>query len=256
MSDFFDHLHYTKYRLEEENFEQSMRRIADALCQGDLRKRFFEILMERRFLPAGRIQSSIGAGRETTAINCFLSGTINDHLTGPGSIMDRSNEAAKTMKMGGGIGYDFSTLRPRGAAIESLGSMSSGPVSFMGIFNAVGLAISSAGHRRGAQMGVLRVDHPDIEEFIEAKQNEHALRGFNISVGVTDDFMKALENDDDFDLLWDYVPVRTVRARELWDKIMESTYDFAEPGVLFLDTANRMNNLYYCETYAATNRMF
>ena len=252
---FSDHLHATKYREKNESFEQSMERIAGALCGGDdHRKRFTEILLDRRFLPAGRVQSSIGSQKETTAFNCFVSGKIEDHLVGKGSIMDRATEAARTMKMGGGIGFDFSSLRPGGAPIEKLDSMSSGPISFMGIFNAIGLAISSAGHRRGAMMAVLRVDHPDIEPFIAAKQNEHALTGFNVSVNITDDFVKALDNDTDFDLLWDYEPTKKpVNARNLWDRIMRSTYDYAEPGVLFMDQANRMNNLYYCETMAATN---
>ena len=185
--------------------------------------------------------------------NCYVSGRIEDHLIGEDAIMGRSVEAAQTMKMGGGIGYDFSTLRPKGAEIESLKSASSGPVSFMEIYNAIGLAISSAGHRRGAQMGVMRVDHPDIVEFVRSKQNTHRLNGFNISVGITDEFMDAVEKDEPFDLLWDHVPWQTIEARELWDMIMESTYDYAEPGVIFLDTINRMNNLYYCETITATN---
>ena len=256
--EFFDHLHQVKYREENESFEAAMIRLStqlspDGTVSSEVGRRLFEILIEQRFLPAGRVQSNIGTDKETTAINCFLSGVIDDHLVGPNSIMDRAEEAAKTMKMGGGIGYDFSTLRPKGAEIETLKSASSGPVSFMEIYNAIGLAISSAGHRRGAQMGVMRVDHPDIVEFVRSKQNTHRLNGFNISVGITDEFMNAVEKDEPFDLLWDHVPWQTIEARELWDMIMESTYDYAEPGVIFLDTINRMNNLYYCETITATN---
>ena len=251
---FSDHLHSVKYRGRGESFEQAMERIAQVLCEdNDHRKRLMDILMDRRFLPAGRVQSGAGSEKEVTCFNCYVAGTIEDHLVGKGSIMDRATEAARTMKMGGGIGFDFSSLRPKGALIEKLDSMSSGPISFMGIFNAIGLAISSAGHRRGAMMAVLRVDHPDIEAFIEAKQNEHALTGFNVSVNITDDFVKALEADTDFDLLWNYEPQESVNARDLWNRIMRSTYDYAEPGVLFMDQANRMNNLYYCETMSATN---
>jgi len=155
--------------------------------------------------------------------------------------------------MGGGIGYDFSTLRPRGALIKSLESRSSGPMSFMGIFDAVCKTIASAGHRRGAQMGVLRVDHPDIEEFISAKNNSTELTQFNISVGVTDAFMKAVKNDTDFDLVFEGQVYKTVRAKALWDQILRCTWDWAEPGILFIDRINQKNNLWYCETIAATN---
>ena len=170
------------------------------------------------------------------------------------SIMERASEAAETMRRGGGIGYDFSKLRPRGGEIKSLQSSASGPVSFMGIFDAVCQTISSSGHRRGAQMGVLRVDHPDIEEFITAKRNSDKLTGFNISVGVTDKFMQALyQEDDSFELVFEGKVYKTVSARELWDLIMESTWDWAEPGVLFIDRIAEMNNLYYCEEIHATN---
>lgn len=186
--------------------------------------------------------------------NCYVSGSIADSYTdGPGSIMTRAHEAAATMRMGGGIGYDFSTLRPRGSLIRKLQSQSTGPINFMGIFNEICLCTSSSGHRRGAQMGVLRVDHPDIEEFILAKQNAHALLGFNVSVAVTDEFMEAALNNKSFDLKFNGEVHRTVDAAELWERIMRSTWDFAEPGVLFLDRVNEMNNLYYCETISATN---
>lgn len=186
--------------------------------------------------------------------NCFVSGTIEDSFVdGAGSIMGRAHQAAATMRMGGGIGYDFSTLRPRGFRVAKIDSQSSGPVSFMPIFDAVCLATASYGHRRGAQMGVLRVDHPDIEEFLTAKQNNTALKGFNVSIAVTDTFMEAALAGKEFDLMWDGKPYKTIEAAPLWEKIMRATYDWAEPGVLFIDTINRMNNLWYAETLAATN---
>jgi ribonucleoside-diphosphate reductase alpha chain len=167
--------------------------------------------------------------------------------------MEAARRAAETMRLGGGIGYDFSTLRPRGALIRSLDSKSSGPLSFMGIFDAVCRTISSAGHRRGAQMGVLRVDHPDIEEFVHSKNNTTDLLNFNISVGVTDKFMKAVKKGLDFDLVFEGQVYKTIDARALWDKILRSTWDWAEPGILFIDKMNKKNNLRYCETIAATN---
>jgi len=240
-----------KYRLPGESFYEARTRIADALKDNDAHFRAFrEILLDQRFIPGGRIQAAMGAPRIVTPYNCFVSRTIDDSMDG---IMLAATEAARTMRMGGGIGYDFSTLRPRGELIKTLDSRSSGPVSFMSIFDAICGTISSAGHRRGAQMGVLRVDHPDIEEFVKAKQNTHRLTNFNISVGITDEFMRAVEADDVFDLRWNGKTYKTVSARRLWDEIMRSTYDWAEPGVLFLDTINRMNNLWYCEQIAATN---
>ena len=164
-----------------------------------------------------------------------------------------ATNAAKTMRKGGGIGYDFSTLRPRGDNIVSLNSRSSGPVSFMQIFDSVCKTVSSAGNRRGAQMGVLRVDHPDIEEFIEAKSNLTNLTQFNISVGITDEFMEAVVSDGDFELKFSGRVFRRVNARYLWDKIMRATWDWAEPGILFLDRINKANNLWYCEHISATN---
>lgn len=182
--------------------------------------------------------------------NCFVQDTIPDSM---GGIMSAAADAAQTMRLGGGVGYDFSTLRPRGDRIKSLDSRSSGPVSFMGIFDSVCKTIASAGHRRGAQMAVMRVDHPDIFEFITAKHNNNNLTQFNVSVGITDEFMKAVENDEDFSLQWGGRVYSVVRAKELWETILRSTWDWAEPGVLFLDTINKKNNLWYCETIAATN---
>lgn len=241
-----------KYRQSEESFDDKIKRIARALSDGDdHRLDLEEILGEMRFLPAGRVQSAIGADRLTTAYNCFVSGTLPDSMDG---IMARAGEAAETMRRGGGIGYDFSTLRPRGDLIKSLDSKSSGPVSFMGIFDAVCQTIASSGHRRGAQMGVLRVDHPDIYTFVRAKRNSDSLTGFNVSVAVTDEFMKCLKKDDDsFDLVYEGKVYETISAKELWNEIMESTWDWAEPGVLFIDRIQEMNNLYYCEDIAATN---
>jgi ribonucleoside-diphosphate reductase alpha chain len=203
-----------------------------------------------KFLPAGRVQSDIGSPRRTTAFNCFVSQTIEDSMLG---IMDSATRAALTMRRGGGIGYDFSTIRPRGDNIVSLDSKSSGPVSFMQIYDSVCKTVSSAGNRRGAQMGVLRVDHPDIEEFVEAKANTDNLTQFNISVGVTDEFMEAVQKDGEFELVFDDRVYDRVSARYLWDKIMRLTWDWAEPGILFIDRINEANNLYYCETISATN---
>lgn len=250
-----DHLHAEKYRGRGETFREACTRVASALSDtSEHFESFREILLEQRFLPGGRIQATIGSTRGTTPYNCFVSGTIEDSFThGSGSIMARATEAANTMRLGGGIGYDFSTLRPRGDIIRKLQSHSSGAVSFMDIFNAVGLATASSGHRRGAQMGVLRVDHPDIEEFIRSKQNSTRLTGFNISVGVTDEFMRAVRAGTDFDLRFAHKTYRTIDARALWESLMRSTYDWSEPGVLFIDTINEMNNLWYCEHLAATN---
>ena len=186
--------------------------------------------------------------------NCFVSGTIADSFVeGDGNIMQRATEAAATMRMGGGIGYDFSPLRPAGDLIRSLESSASGPISFMDIYNSICKTIASAGHRRGAQMAVLRIDHPDIEAFIYSKQNSDKLTGFNISIAITDEFMKAVENGTDFDLKWEGRTYRTIDARNLFEKIMRSAWDYAEPGILFIDRINEKNNLYYCETIAATN---
>ena len=241
-----------KYRQQDESFDGKIKRIAGTLCDGpEHQYALEEVLGEMRFLPAGRVQSAIGSARITTAYNCFVSGLVEDSMD---SIMGRAHEAAETMRRGGGIGYDFSRIRPRGDTIKSLDSQSSGPISFMGIYDAVCQTIASSGHRRGAQMGSLRVDHPDIREFIRAKRNSDRLTGFNVSVGVTDKFMDALKTESgEFDLVFDDKVYETINAHELWDEIMESTWDWAEPGVLFIDRINEMNNLYYCETIETTN---
>jgi ribonucleoside-diphosphate reductase alpha chain len=250
-SQFADELHATKYRNPGESFDEAMVRIANHLKDGD---EHFEaskdILRDMRFMFGGRAQSAAGSPRQVTAGNCFVSGTIDDSMDG---IMQRASEAATTMRMGGGIGYDFSPLRPRLDLIKSLDAPSSGPVSFMNIYDAVCRTIMSAGNRRGAQMATLRVDHPDIEEFIQAKHNETNLTNFNTSIGVTDEFMQAVLHEAKFDLRFNDRTYKTVDAVSLWEQIMRSTWDWAEPGVLFIDTINRMNNLYYCEKIAATN---
>ena len=242
-----------KYRQEGESFDDKINRLArsmsdDANHQWELE----DILGNMRFLPAGRVQASMGANRVVTSFNCFVSGTIEDNMN---DIMAKAGEAAETMRRGGGIGYDFSRIRPKGDKIKSLQSQASGPVSFMGIFDAVCQTIASSGHRRGAQMGVLRVDHPDVFDFIRAKRNSDKLTGFNISVAITDKFMEALLNDDDdsFELVFEGQIYKTISARELWDEIMDSTWDWAEPGVLFIDRITEMNNLHYCEEIEATN---
>lgn len=246
-----EEIHSMKYRGKYESFKEAMARVAEALKDDDAHfLNFKTILYNQRFLPAGRVQSAMGAPRRVTPYNCFVSTTIQDSMQG---IMEAATRAAETMRLGGGIGYDFSTLRPRGAMIRSLESKSSGPISFMNVFDAVCGTISSAGHRRGAQMGVLRVDHPDIEEFIRAKNNSTDLTNFNVSVGITDKFMEAVKTDSDFDLVFEGTIYNTISARALWDDILRSTWDWAEPGILFIDRINNKNNLRYCETIAATN---
>lgn len=246
-----EEMHSMKYRSEGESFSEGCARFAHTLADNQEHFRaIYNILLDMRFLGGGRTQAAVGSPRAVTAFNCFVSGEIEDSMD---AIMDKAKEAAQTMRLGGGIGYDFSTLRPRGDNIVSLDSRSSGPVSFMAIYDAICHTISSAGHRRGAQMGVLRVDHPDIEEFVRAKQNETNLRAFNISVGVTDEFMEAVKKDEMFDLKFEGRVYKQVRATALWEEIMRSTWDWAEPGVLFIDRINEMNNLYYCENISATN---
>lgn len=246
-----DEIDKMKYRQEGETFDDKIRRIAGALHDTPEHKyELQDILGNMRFLPAGRVQNAVGSRRITTAYNCFVSGTIEDSMT---NIMSRASEAAETMRRGGGIGYDFSKLRPKGDLIKSLDSKSSGPVSFMGIFDSICQTIASSGHRRGAQMGVLRVDHPDIKDFLTAKRNSDKLTGFNISVGITDDFMSALKENEEYELMFDGVHRGRESATEIWEMIMSSTWDWAEPGVLFIDRIKEMNNLYYCEEIAATN---
>jgi len=244
-------LHQMKYRTKGETFRESTSRLANALKDSEEHyHQFKRILRDMRFLPGGRVQAAIGAPKTVTPYNCFVSLDIPDSMAG---IMQAVAEAAETMRLGGGIGYDLSSIRPRGDNIVSLASPASGPVSFMQIFDATCKTISSSGHRRGAQMAVLRVDHPDIEEFVRSKQDGTSLTAFNISVGVTDKFMACVENNKDFELTFQGRTYKKVNARSLWDEIMRSTWDYAEPGVLFIDRINQDNPANYCEEIKATN---
>ncbi|WP_343081002.1 adenosylcobalamin-dependent ribonucleoside-diphosphate reductase [Ostreiculturibacter nitratireducens] len=235
--------------------EDSWRRVARALASVEKEpaaweEKFYGALEDFRFLPAGRILAGAGTQRSVTLFNCFVMGTIPDSM---GGIFDMLKEAALTMQQGGGIGYDFSTIRPRGAEVHGVAADASGPLSFMDVWDAMCRTIMSAGSRRGAMMATMRCDHPDIEAFIEAKQDAARLRMFNLSVLVTDDFMSAVKADGPWELQFDGKVWHTVQARDLWNKIMRATYDYAEPGVIFIDRINAMNNLAYCETIAATN---
>ncbi len=235
--------------------EDSWRRVARALAAVEAdpaawEERFYGALEGFRFLPAGRILSGAGTGRTVTLFNCFVMGTVPDSMEG---IFQSLKEAALTMQQGGGIGYDFSTLRPRGAPVAGVGADASGPLSFMDVWDAMCRTIMSAGSRRGAMMATMRCDHPDIEDFVTVKQDPARLRMFNLSVLATDAFMAAVEADADWPLVFAGRTVRTVRAGELWDRIMRATYDYAEPGVIFIDRVNRANNLAYAETISATN---
>lgn len=192
----------------------------------------------------------MGSPRNVTAFNCFVSGTIQDDLH---DIFDKLKESGLTMKVGGGIGYSFSNLRPFGDIIKTLGSQTSGPVDFMKLYDSMCQRIAGAGHRRGAQMATLRVDHPDIMRFITAKHDNTTLTAFNMSVLITDKFMQAVKDDDTFDLVFEGRVYDTVKASFLWEQIMRSNWDWGEPGVIFIDRVNEMNNLYYMENITATN---
>ncbi len=286
ITDISRHIWDTKYRYREGNvihdrtIADTWRRIARALAsvetsgQSAWEKRFYDALRGFKFLPGGRIQAGAGTDRRVTLFNCFVMGIIEDSMDG---IFDGLKEGALTMQQGGGVGYDFSTLRPRGTPARTTGTIASGPVSFMRIWDSMCATLLSTGARRGAMMATLRCGHPDIEEFIAAKQEEHELRHFNLSVQVTDAFMEAVRGDRDWALVFPAaklagaevetvecrwpgeagpVPcrvLRRVRAGALWDKIMRATYNYAEPGVLFVDRINRLNNLWYRETITATN---
>ena len=251
-----------KYRLKEANgividetVEHTWRRIAKDLASVEKvpakwEQKFYDALEGFKFLPAGRITAGAGAKRKVTLFNCFVMGTIPDDM---GGIFEMLKEAALTMQQGGGIGYDFSTIRPKGALVHGMAADASGPLSFMDVWDSMCRTIVSAGSRRGAMMATLRCDHPDIEDFIEAKSDAARLRMFNVSVLITDAFMAAVKADSDWDLTFDGNVYKTVSALELWSQIMKSTYEFAEPGVIFIDRINQANNLNYCETIAATN---
>jgi ribonucleoside-diphosphate reductase alpha chain len=259
-----DHIWDMKYRLKDADgtpvdvtVGDTWTRVAEALAapeepsaRAGWSRRFREALEDFRFLPAGRILAGAGTDRRVTLFNCFVMGTISDDM---GGIFESLKEAALTMQQGGGIGYDFSTLRPKGAPVKGVGADASGPLTFMDVWDAMCRTIMSAGSRRGAMMATMRCDHPDIEDFIAVKADPARLRMFNLSVLVTDAFMAAVDADADWPLVFAGRTFRAVKARELWDRIMRSTYDFAEPGVIFIDRINRLNNLAYCETISATN---
>jgi ribonucleoside-diphosphate reductase alpha chain len=239
----------------DKSIEDTWTRVATSLaaCEKEPElwaKRFYEALDGFKFIPAGRIVAGAGTARQVTLFNCFVMGTVPDDM---GGIFAHLREAALTMQQGGGIGYDFSTLRPKGAAVKGVGADASGPLTFMDVWDAMCRTIMSAGHRRGAMMATLRCDHPDVEAFIEAKREPGRLRMFNLSVLVTDAFMTAVKEDAPWQLVFGGTHYRTVRARELWEKIMRATYAYAEPGVIFIDRINKSNNLWYAETIAATN---
>ncbi|MBX3708233.1 MAG: adenosylcobalamin-dependent ribonucleoside-diphosphate reductase [Gammaproteobacteria bacterium] len=276
-----------KYRYRQEGkvfdqtIEQTWQRVAKAIAYAEKRversrwqKAFYQALEGFYFLPGGRILAGAGTTHQVTLFNCFVMNIASDSLPG---IFDALEEGALTLQQGGGVGYDFSVLRPYGAIAKKTGIQASGPVSFMRVWDAMCSVLLSTGARRGAMMGVLRCDHPDIEEFITAKEDPHALRHFNVSVMVSDAFMQAVKNDTDWPLVFPlakneavdgkiiYRPwcgslqpipckvYRYVKARVLWNKIIRSAYEYAEPGVLFSDTINRMNNLWYREYINATN---
>jgi ribonucleoside-diphosphate reductase alpha chain len=251
-----------KYRLKgadgepvDKTVSDTWRRVARALAEPEREpaaweRLFFEAMEDFRFLPGGRIFSGAGSGRKVTLFNCFVMGDIPDDMTG---IFEHLKEAALTLQQGGGIGYDFSSLRPKGARVHGVGADASGPLSFMDVWDGMCRTIMSAGSRRGAMMAVMRCDHPDIEAFIEAKREPGRLRMFNLSVLVSDAFMQAVKEDAAWELHFDGVTRKSVAARDLWDKIMRATYACAEPGVVFIDRINRLNPLYYCEDIHATN---
>jgi ribonucleoside-diphosphate reductase alpha chain len=235
--------------------EDSWRRIAQDLARveenpAEWEDKFYSALEDFKFLPAGRITAGAGTARSVTLFNCFVMGTIPDSM---GGIFEMLKEAALTMQQGGGIGYDFSTIRPKGAGVKGVAADASGPLSFMDVWDSMCRTIMSAGSRRGAMMATMRCDHPDIEDFITAKSDAARLRMFNVSVLITDPFMEAVKADGPWDLVFEGQVYRTVQARALWDGIMKATYDYAEPGVIFIDRINAANNLNYCETIAATN---
>ena len=251
-----------KYRLKDQNgtfLEQTVqdtwRRIAKALSEVETEPKkwetiFYNALTDFKFLPAGRITAGSGTKRNVTLFNCFVMGVIPDSMSG---IFDMLKEAALTMQQGGGIGYDFSTIRPKGSLVKGIAADASGPVSFMDVWDSMCRTIMSAGSRRGAMMATMRCDHPDIEEFIAAKSDSQKLRMFNLSVLVTDAFMEAVKKGEDWKLIYNNKVYSVIKAADLWDQIMRATYNFAEPGVIFIDRINATNNLSYCETITATN---
>lgn len=292
-----------KYRLKDKSglpidkdISDTFKRVAKALSELEEDKEYwynkFLWALENGAIPAGRIMSNIGAGEykpSTSTINCTVSGTIKDSI---GDILDKVHEAGLTLQAGCGIGYEFSTLRPKGSFVAGVGAYTSGPITFMDIYDKMCFTISSAGGRRGAQMATFDVRHPDIREFIKAKREDGRLRQFNLSVLITDAFMEAVKNDSEWALVFplhnkevseydltDSSTIRwekdwplkdksytyddsgrvackvyeTVKARDIWDLIMKSTYDYAEPGFILIDQVNKQNNNYWCENIRATN---
>ena len=251
-----------KYRMKEQDGTpidltvlDTQSRIANALAAPEKHReywtdRFEDALADFKFLTAGRITAGAGTERDVTLFNCFVMGTIPDSMSG---IFDMLKEAALTMQQGGGIGYDFSTIRPKGAPVVGVAADASGPLSFMDVWDAMCRTIMSAGSRRGAMMATMRCDHPDILDFVAAKADPQRLRMFNMSVLVTDEFMAAVDCDKEYDLVFNGEVYERVRARDVWDKIMHATYAYAEPGVIFIDRVNDENNLRHIETIAATN---
>jgi ribonucleoside-diphosphate reductase alpha chain len=235
--------------------EDTWRRVAKNLASVEedpdfWEEEFYEALTDWKFIPAGRIIAGAGTGRNVTLFNCFVMGTIPDSMHG---IFDMLKEAALTMQQGGGIGYDFSTIRPAGAPVIGVDADASGPLTFMDVWDSMCRTVMSAGSRRGAMMATMRCDHPDIYDFIKAKQDSKRLRMFNMSVLITDDFMEAVNKDEDWELQFGGKVYDIVKARYLWDAIMKATYAYAEPGVIFIDRINQTNNLNYVEEIAATN---
>jgi ribonucleoside-diphosphate reductase alpha chain len=241
----------------DSSFAETADRVARAVAEAELpelreqrRARFRDAIEGMRFIPAGRVLAGAGTDRSVTLFNCFVMGTIPDSLDG---IFEHLKQAALTMQQGGGVGMDFSTIRPAGSAVHGVGAEASGPLTFMDCWDSMCRTVQSAGQRRGAMMGCLRIDHPDIEAFIDAKRDPARFRNFNLSVLVTDSFMTALGSDTDWPLVFGGETMRTVRARELWERLMRATYDVAEPGVIFVDRVNSQNNLAHCETISASN---
>jgi len=272
-----DQIWNDKYRLitpnldirNDNSVQDTWDRIARACAEDDqeLYNFLYNALEDFKFLPAGRITAGAGSGRNVTLFNCYVMGTIPDSM---GGIFDMLKEAALTMQQGGGIGYDFTTLRPKDSPVKGVDADASGPLTFMNVWDAMCRTVMSAGSRRGAMMATMRCDHPDIEDFITAKSDTNRLRMFNVSVLATDEFMSCVKNDADWPLMHEVPPAepvtwnnvtqingkhiyKVIRAKDLWETMMKSTYAYAEPGVLFIDRINNMNNLHYCEYISATN---
>ena len=252
-----------KYRFKpqggegDSSFRETASRVARAVAAAEApeqrtvwQERFREAIADFRFIPAGRVLAGAGTERAVTLFNCFVMGTIPDSLDG---IFEHLRQAALTMQQGGGVGMDFSTIRPGGSAVRGVGAEASGPLTFMDCWDSMCRTVQSAGQRRGAMMGCLSIGHPDVEAFIDAKRDPRRFRNFNLSVLVSDAFMATLGADGDWPLTFNGETVRTVRARDLWDRLMHATYEVAEPGVIFVDRVNAQNNLAYCETIAASN---